>query len=81
MVGGRDYYASEFNRAVNSKRQAGSGFKPFLYYAAFRDGKLNPASVFQDRPVAIPIKGAPDWYPQNFEKEFRGPMILRNNFV
>ncbi len=81
MVGGRDYYASEFNRAVNSKRQAGSGFKPFLYYAAFRDGKLNPASVFQDRPVAIPIKGAPDWYPQNFEKEFRGPMILKQALI
>ncbi|MCB9236282.1 MAG: PBP1A family penicillin-binding protein [Bacteroidia bacterium] len=77
MVGGRDYYASEYNRAVNSKRQAGSGFKPFLYYAAFRDRKLNPASVFQDRPVAIPIKGAPDWYPQNFEKTFRGPIILK----
>jgi penicillin-binding protein 1A len=77
MVGGRDYYASEFNRAVNSKRQAGSGFKPFLYYAAFKNIKLNPASVFQDRPVAIPVTGAPDWYPQNFERKFRGPMILK----
>ncbi|WP_321494619.1 PBP1A family penicillin-binding protein [uncultured Desulfobacter sp.] len=81
MVGGRDYYASEYNRAVNSKRQAGSGFKPFLYYAAFRDEKLNPASVFQDMPVAIPIKGAPDWYPQNFEKTFRGPMILKLGLI
>lgn len=81
IVGGRDYYASEFNRAVNSKRQAGSGFKPFLYYAAFKDRKLNPASVFQDRPVAIPIKGAPDWYPQNFEKKFRGPMILKQALI
>ena len=81
MVGGRDYYASEFNRAVNSKRQAGSGFKPFLYYAAFRDKKLHPASVFRDRPVAIPIKGAPDWYPQNFEKRYRGPMILKQALI
>nr|WP_321402935.1 PBP1A family penicillin-binding protein [uncultured Desulfobacter sp.] len=81
MVGGRDYYASEFNRAVNSKRQAGSGFKPFLYYAAFKNRKLNPASLFQDRPVAIPIAGAPDWYPQNFEKTFRGPMILKQALI
>ena len=81
MVGGRDYYTSEFNRAVNSRRQAGSGFKPFLYYAAFRDRKLHPASVFQDRPVAIPIKGAPDWYPQNFEKRYRGPMILKQALI
>lgn len=81
LVGGRDYYASEFNRAVNSRRQAGSGFKPFVYYAAFRDGKLHPASVFQDRPVAIPIKGAPDWYPENFEKIYRGPMILKQALI
>ncbi|NWH05500.1 PBP1A family penicillin-binding protein [Desulfobacter latus] len=81
MVGGRDYYASEFNRAVNSRRQAGSGFKPFLYYAAFRDRKLHPARVFQDRPVAIPIKGAPDWYPRNFEKKYRGPMILKQALI
>ncbi|MGD9822877.1 MAG: transglycosylase domain-containing protein [Desulfobacter sp.] len=81
MVGGRDYYASEFNRAVNSKRQAGSGFKPFLYYAAFRDRKLHPATVFQDRPVAIPVTGAPDWYPRNFEKTFRGPMILKQALI
>jgi len=81
MVGGRDYYVSEFNRAVNSRRQAGSGFKPFLYYAAFRDRKLHPASVFQDRPVAIPIKGAPDWYPQNFERKYRGPMILKQALI
>jgi len=81
MVGGRDYYTSEFNRAMNSKRQAGSGFKPFLYYAAFRNRKLHPATVFQDRPVTIPIKGAPDWYPQNFEKTFRGPMILKQALI
>ncbi len=81
MVGGRDYYTSEFNRALNSRRQAGSGFKPFLYYAAFRDRKLHPASVFQDRPVAIPIKGAPDWSPQNFEKRYRGPMILKQALI
>jgi len=81
MVGGRDYYASEFNRAVNSRRQAGSGFKPFLYYAAFRDKKLHPASVFQDKPVTVPVTGAPDWCPQNFEKTFRGPMILKQALI
>ena len=81
MVGGRDYYTSEFNRAVNGRRQAGSGFKPFLYYAAFRDRKLHPATVFQDRPVTVPVKGAADWHPQNFEKTFRGPMILKEALI
>lgn len=77
MVGGRDYYASEFNRAVNGRRQAGSGFKPFLYYAAFQQGGFHPASLLTDRPVSIPVTGAPDWEPKNFEKTFRGPMVLK----
>ena len=77
LVGGRDYYESEFNRAVNGHRQAGSGFKPFLYYAAFQKAGLNPASSMTDRPVSIPVTGAPDWKPKNFEKTFRGPMVLK----
>lgn len=77
MVGGRDYYASEFNRAVNGRRQAGSGFKPFLYYAAFQKGGFQPASLMVDQPVSIPVAGAPDWAPQNFERSFRGPMVLK----
>ena len=77
MVGGRDYYASEFNRAVNGLRQAGSGFKPFLYYAAFQKGGFHPASLMEDRPVSVHVTGAPDWSPKNFEKTFRGPMVLK----
>lgn len=77
MVGGRDYYESEFNRAVNGRRQAGSGFKPFLYYAAFEKLGLHPGILLEDRPVSIPVAGAPDWAPRNFEKTFRGPMVLK----
>ncbi len=77
LVGGRDYYESEFNRAVNGHRQAGSGFKPFLYYAAFQKAGLNPATSMADQPVSVPVVGAPDWKPKNFEKTFRGPMILK----
>ena len=77
MVGGRDYYTSEFNRAVNGRRQAGSGFKPFLYYAAFKNGGFHPASLLWDKPVSVPVVGAPDWSPKNFEKTFQGPMVLK----
>ncbi|MCP3943113.1 MAG: PBP1A family penicillin-binding protein [Desulfobacteraceae bacterium] len=77
MVGGRDYHTSEFNRAVDSRRQAGSGFKPFLYYTAFQKLGLNPGSVMTDQPVSIPIAGTKDWEPQNFEKRFSGNMILK----
>ena len=77
MVGGRDYSETEFNRAVENNRLPGSGFKPFLYYAAFEKLKLMPTSVFVDKPVTIPVVGAPDWRPRNFGREYEGPMILK----
>jgi penicillin-binding protein 1A len=77
LVGGRDYSETEFNRAVESNRLPGSGFKPFLYYAAFEKLDLNPADVFVDKAIRIPVKGASDWKPQNFGREYEGPMILK----
>jgi penicillin-binding protein 1A len=77
MVGGRDYRETEFNRAVQSNRQPGSGFKPFLYYAALEKGGVSPASVFVDRKVSIPIAGQPPWTPRNFSGDYEGPMILK----
>jgi penicillin-binding protein 2D len=77
LLGGRDYSESEFNRAVENNRLPGSGFKPFLYYAAFEKLGLNPASVFVDKPFTIAVVGAKDWRPKNFEREYEGPMILK----
>ena len=77
MVGGRDYYASEFNRARSGRRQAGSGFKPFLYYTAFQKAGFHPGTIMRDQPISIPIKGAKDWEPKNFERIYRGDMILK----
>ena len=81
LLGGRDYSQSEFNRAVENNRLPGSGFKPFLYYAAFEKLGLNPTSVFVDKPFTIAVAGARDWKPQNFEREHEGPMILKQAFV
>ena len=81
LVGGRDYAASEYNRAIQNNRLPGSGFKPFLYYTAFDKLNLHPASVFEDQPVHITIPGTKDWRPQNFSKEFEGPMILKQAFI
>ena len=53
LVGGRNYAASEYNRAIQNHRLPGSGFKPFLYYTAFDKLNLHPASVFEDQPVRI----------------------------
>jgi len=81
LAGGRDYFESEYNRAIQNHRLPGSGFKPFLYYTAFEKTGLNPATVFVDQPVVIPIAGAKDWAPQNFEQRFEGPIILKKAFT
>lgn len=77
LVGGRDYSETEFNRAIESNRLPGSGFKPILYYAAFEKLNLTPADVFVDKKITIPVVGARDWTPKNFEREHEGPMILK----
>ncbi|WP_291466244.1 penicillin-binding protein 1A [Desulfobacula sp.] len=81
LVGGRDYYKSEFNRALKSLRQSGSGFKPFLYYAVFKSLGFHPATIMTDKPVIIPIKGTADWEPENFNKIFSGDMILKKALI
>lgn len=71
LVGGIDYATSQFNRAVQAKRQPGSSFKPFVYLAALERG-LTPDTVRVDKPTRIG-----NWTPQNYSKEFRGPVSLR----
>jgi len=63
LVGGRDFGASEFNRAVNSRRQPGSAFKPFVYAAALEHG-YSPVSVLINlHSVSAP--GREEWTPRN----------------
>ncbi|GJD94120.1 transglycosylase domain-containing protein [Methylobacterium iners] len=75
LVGGRDYEDSQFNRAIQAKRQAGSLFKLFVYLAAFEKG-FTPESVLVDRPIQIG-----DWEPQNATGRFRGAVPLRTAFA
>ncbi|MCJ2076224.1 PBP1A family penicillin-binding protein [Methylobacterium sp. E-016] len=75
MVGGRDYEDSQFNRATQAKRQAGSLFKLFVYLTAYENG-LTPETVLVDRPVQIG-----DWEPQNANNRFRGAVPLRTAFA
>jgi penicillin-binding protein 1A len=70
MVGGRDYGASPYNRAVAARRQPGSAFKPFVYLTALEHG-LSPETVRVDQPVSI--RG---WTPKNYSKEYLGPVRL-----
>jgi len=78
LVGGYDYEHSEFNRAVQAKRQPGSAFKPFIYGAALEKG-YTPVSEVIDRPVVYtdPVSGFV-WAPRNYGRQFYGPMPMRN---
>ncbi len=77
MVGGRDYSDSEFNRATQALRQAGSTFKPFVYTAAIRSG-VPLSHMIDDSPISLREPGdSMPWEPVNFELDYRGPMTLR----
>jgi penicillin-binding protein 1A len=71
LVGGVSYGDSQFNRALKSKRQPGSAFKPFIYLAALESG-LTPDSIVKDAPVH-----ARGWHPRNFDGRYKGEVTLR----
>ncbi|BAR99920.1 transglycosylase domain-containing protein [Blastochloris viridis] len=70
MVGGRDYGASQFNRATDALRQPGSSFKPYVYATAFLNG-LKPTSTVRDEPICLG-----NWCPQNYGRSFAGTVTL-----
>lgn len=70
MVGGRDHAKSEFNRAVQARRQPGSAFKPFIFLAALEAG-YRPERRISDAPITIG-----DWKPRNFDNQHRGEISL-----
>jgi penicillin-binding protein 1A len=81
LVGGYDFWLSKFNHVTQARRQAGSGFKPFLYSAALAQG-YTPASVFLDAPVVFDDPALESsWRPQNYDSDFNGPMRLREALV
>jgi len=75
LVGGFDYNASSFNRVTQAARPAGSAFKPFIYSAALDRG-YTLASVFNDAPLVF-VSGGKIWQPRNDDREFGGPVRLR----
>ena len=82
LVGGVNYDRSQFNRAVQSRRQPGSSFKPFVYYAALASGKYTPYTTITDAPVRYRIPGG-YYSPQNYggKKDFKGTMSLRESLI
>ncbi len=70
MVGGRDYGASQFNRATDAMRQPGSSFKPYVYATALGHG-FKPTSIVVDGPICIG-----NWCPHNYGNGYSGSMTL-----
>jgi len=82
LVGGRDHSTTQFNRAVQARRQPGSCFKPFVYAAGFElalgreDGGLLPSTRLADRPLRIETNNKV-WQPANYDRRHRGNVTAR----
>ena len=77
LVGGHDFSLSEYNRALQAKRQPGSAFKPIIYSAALESG-LSELSVVRDGPLSFRMAPGKYWRPQNYGNRFFGPVTLRS---
>jgi len=82
LVGGRSYNQSQYDRAIVSRRQPGSVFKPFVYLTAFEQAlaagrtDVTPASITMDEPETFEFDGQ-TWTPENYEHEYDGPITFR----
>jgi penicillin-binding protein 1A len=77
LVGGTDFWETQFNRATMALRQPGSAFKPFVYAAAIKDGMGEDDEVL-DEPVNFPgSRPNSVWSPKNYDNEYRGYVTLR----
>ncbi len=81
LAAGFDFRQSHFNRVIQSQRQPGSAFKPFIYSAALDRG-YTAASIVNDAPVVLEdsaLEGV--WRPENYSGRFFGPTRLRTGLV
>jgi penicillin-binding protein 1A len=75
LIGGYDFNASQFNRALQARRQIGSVFKPLIYAAAILQGKsLRDTDL--DEPFELCMANGQVWAPKNFDLEFDGQVTL-----
>ncbi len=79
FVGGSSFEKSQFNRAIQSLRQPGSSFKPFLYAVGLENG-YTPNSIIIDSPEALAgVDESLNWKPGNYDGEFKGAITFRNS--
>jgi penicillin-binding protein 1A len=81
MVGGLDFKNSQFNRAIQSRRQPGSSFKPITYAAALDKG-YTPATIIIDSPIIYSDEQMDwKWKPKNYKEKFYGPTLFRTALI
>jgi penicillin-binding protein 1A len=81
MIGGRDFGISQFNRAIQARRQPGSSFKPIIYSAAL-DAGMTPSTVILDTPYISTMNPDEDvWRPKNYKENFLGPTLFRTALI
>jgi penicillin-binding protein 1A len=77
MIGGRNFFESQFNRAIQARRQPGSAFKPIIYAAAL-DWGMSPADILMDAPYISDTNLDEEvWKPKNYRGKFFGPTLFR----
>ena len=74
LIGGRDYLKSEYNRAINAKRQVGSTMKPILYYAALENG-FTMSTTFKSSPTTFMFGENEIYSPQNYGNKYANKPI------
>jgi penicillin-binding protein 1A len=81
MIGGRDFFESHFNRAIQSRRQPGSAFKPIIYAAALDKG-FTPATGIVDSPIVFADRQTDIlWKPENYDRTFHGLTLFRDGLI
>ncbi|MDE3215198.1 MAG: PBP1A family penicillin-binding protein [Gemmatimonadota bacterium] len=80
LVGGRDYAASQYDRAVNAERQPGSSFKPFVYAKVLEDG-IAANTIVPDTALSIVLPSGALYQPRDDDGKFLGPMTIRQALV
>ncbi|MFN8445057.1 MAG: transglycosylase domain-containing protein [Caldilineaceae bacterium] len=81
MVGSLDYNNEAIDGQVNiatSERQPGSSFKPYVYATALEKKQLNAASMILDVPMTVPLGDGTFYRPENYDRQYHGPVSLRN---
>lgn len=79
-VGGRDFGRSQFDRAGQARRQAGSAFKPIVYLTAFQTRRATPATLLEDAPLTV-RRASGTWSPRNYDSRFHGWVTARRAVV